>query len=103
MTPPTTGPTTAPTPYTMPRAPRYCGSFLTGKEADKRTRFPLDSPAAPSPATARPAAKAAEFGARAHIKEPISKMANATRKTTLMGYSVKRRPKTSWKEQRVML
>ena len=58
---------------------------------------PEYKPAAPTPAMARPAMKAPELGAVAHTKLPSSKMATATRYTTLVEKMVNSLPNSSWK------
>ena len=52
--------------------PRNAGRRSSGAEWTSMSVDPGKRPAAPSPAMARPAIKTGEFGAAAHITDPIS-------------------------------
>lgn len=56
---------TAEIPYEAPIMPRYAGRFSGGARKATRMKAPEKTPAAPSPAMARPTIKAVLFGATA--------------------------------------
>jgi hypothetical protein len=55
------------------------------------------------PVMARPMIKAVDVGARAHTKEPTSKMNKAAKKTGFMGNSAYILPYSSWKQHDVSM
>ena len=70
--------------YVVPIRPIIKGRFAGGAVKEIILVPPTDSPAPPSPATARPATKALALGATPQIRLPISKINMEARKLHLM-------------------
>lgn len=85
--PPRKGPITEDTPKARPKKPVKTGRLRSGTIGMIIWMPPPKIPAAPAPATARPAIKAPELGAAPHIADPISKNVMKARKTHFVGYS----------------
>lgn len=79
IAPPMNGPTIAATPKTADITPKYVARRSSGITMVVTIMEPEKIPAAPSPATARPEIKAAEFELTAQMREPSSKMLMAAR------------------------
>ena len=76
MTPPISGPATAPTPYRPSIIASSIARFSKAAQYDVITVDPLNKPAAPKPAIALPTVSMIEFGATAQMTEPSSKTSN---------------------------
>ena len=79
MAPPKIGPITPPIPTMTTETDRNCGRHFGGTAPIIITIVPLNLPAEPTPAIARPTMKVALDWARAEIKVPMLKMNMKTR------------------------
>lgn len=71
-TPPTVGPRSDETLYTLVTRAIPNGLFFSGTDCPKIARLPQSMPAPPAPAIARPMIRTVELGAAAHVTEPTS-------------------------------
>jgi len=71
------GPATLAMPYIPPISPMKIGRFSRGTVLERIKIAPVNTPAAPSPAIARPTIKAVDVGATPQISDPISKIVRA--------------------------
>lgn len=95
-TPPRSGPAIAAMPNVAARRPWYFGRFSNGRRSTKRTWPPVEMPAQPMPAMARPMMKAMLFGAAAQSTEPTSNM-----KTNMLNAHFDRKKVWPYKSQLV--
>jgi hypothetical protein len=79
--PPTSGPTTLATPNTAPTSPVYLPRTAGGKMSAITAKALVNSPAAPSPCTARAAMSAGVEGLTPHSTDPVRKMPMAVSST----------------------
>lgn len=70
-------------PNKPPKMPIMAGRDSIGATCATAVVAPVNKPADPAPAIARPTIKAVDVGATPHISDPISKIDNAARKTIL--------------------
>ena len=77
--PPKSGPATLAMPYMDPMMPVYVGRCRSGTAKEMMRIAPVNMPAAPRPAIARPIIKAVDVGAAPQTAEPTSKMSSAMR------------------------
>jgi len=82
--PPNSGPTTEDKPNTAPTTPCSTGRLFKGTTYVTTVMIPLNIPAEPSPATARPTINALEVGAEPQMIDPISKIPIHIKSTVLI-------------------
>jgi len=78
-----------------PMSPLYIGLFANGTDSAIISIAPENTPAAPSPATARPTISAFAFGAAPHTTEPTSNKLKAAKYTHFTLKKVYNFPKNS--------
>lgn len=100
--PPMSGPVTAARPYVAPITPVKVALFLGSAAKAIIVYAPDPTPAAPTPAMARPTIRTGEFGATPQIKLPSSKMKMAIRKLIFSGKYLYTFPHIDWNPPSVM-
>jgi hypothetical protein len=95
--PPITGPRTAAMPYDIPMKPVYMALFSGLATKAMMVYAPVPSPAAPSPAMARPKIRVVEFGATPQIRLPSSKTRTASKNVNFRGKYLYAFPQEDWK------
>ena len=83
--------------YVTPTKPINIGRFLGSDTKARMTVPPMEMPAPPNPAMARPTMRAVELGATPQMRLPISKMVTLMRKVSLRGKYLNALPNADWK------